>query len=55
MDEAWLASLGAPGLQANSLRYVNWRFLMINNVDAQPPTAPAIETFALTYRFAQRQ
>jgi hypothetical protein len=54
MDAAWLASLGAPGLQPSSLRYVNWRFLMTNNVDAQPPTAPAIETFALTYRFAQR-
>lgn len=55
MDEAWLASLGAPGLQPRTLRYVNWRFLMVNNVQAEPPTAPAIETFAMTYRFARRQ
>ncbi len=33
------------------VRYVNWRFVTSNNVDASPPVAPVIETFALTWRF----
>jgi hypothetical protein len=30
---------------------VNWRFVTSNNADADPPVAPTIETFALSYRF----
>jgi hypothetical protein len=33
------------------VRYVNWRFVMSDNVDVDPPIAPAIDTFALSYRF----
>ncbi len=33
------------------VRYLNWRFVTSNNVDANPPIAPTIETFALAYRF----
>jgi hypothetical protein len=33
------------------IRYVNWRFVTSNNIDANPPVAPTIETFALSYRF----
>lgn len=33
------------------IRYVNWRFVTSNNVDANPPIAPSVETFALSYRF----
>lgn len=35
------------------VRYVNWRFVTSNNVDASPPVAPSIETFSLSYRFTQ--
>jgi len=37
------------------VRYVNWRFVTSNNVDANPPISPAIETFALSYRFERTQ
>ena len=37
------------------VRYVNWRFVTSNNVDAVPPVSPAIETFALSYRFTRTQ
>lgn len=37
------------------VRYVNWRFVTSNNTDADPPVSPAIETFALSYRFQQVQ
>ena len=33
------------------VKYLNWRFIMINNVDANPPVSPKIQSFALTYRF----
>ncbi|MFO1051387.1 MAG: hypothetical protein U1F36_04175 [Planctomycetota bacterium] len=36
---------------ARDVRYVNWRFLMRNNVDANPPVSPAIDSFLFTYRF----
>ncbi|MBL8755983.1 MAG: hypothetical protein JNK15_21995 [Planctomycetes bacterium] len=36
------------------VRYVNWRFVTGNNVDVDPPVAPMIETFALSYRFTPR-
>jgi len=37
------------------VRYVNWRFVTSNNVDATPPIAPTIETFALTWRLQPDQ
>jgi len=33
------------------VRYLNWRFVTTNNVDANPPVVPAIDTFAVAYRF----
>jgi hypothetical protein len=33
------------------VRYVNWRLVIGNNADVEPPIAPAIETFALSYRW----
>jgi hypothetical protein len=41
----------ADVFSARNVRYFNWRFLMRNNVDANPPVSPAIESFAVTYRF----
>ena len=35
----------------NEIRYVNWRLVTSNNVDATPPIAPTVETFSLSYRF----
>ena len=35
----------------HDIHYFNWRFIMINNVDATPPISPSIDTFAVTYRF----
>ncbi|HZN38068.1 MAG TPA: hypothetical protein VFD82_04650, partial [Planctomycetota bacterium] len=34
-----------------NIRYVNWRFVTSNNVDANPPVTPSIESFSLSYRF----
>ena len=53
MDAQFLARFGAPaeGFSPRSVRYVNWRFLMSNNTEANPPVAPAIETFSFSYRF----
>lgn len=33
------------------VRYLNWRFVMRNNVAATPPVSPRIRSFLLTYRF----
>ena len=37
----------------NDVKYFNWRFLMTNNVDANPPISPSVDTFLVTYRFEQ--
>lgn len=37
------------------IRYVNWRFVTTNNVDANPPISPTIETFALAWRYQRTQ
>jgi hypothetical protein len=36
------------------VKYFNWRFIMLNNVDANPPIAPRLQSFAITYRFERR-
>ncbi|HEU4417851.1 MAG TPA: hypothetical protein VFT55_02875, partial [Planctomycetota bacterium] len=33
------------------IRYMNWRFVTSNNVDANPPVTPEIETFSISYKF----
>ena len=45
-------SAAADPFTPRHVRYVNWRFVVGNNADVQPPVAPSIDTFALTYRFA---
>jgi len=37
------------------IRYVNWRFVVGNNVGANPPVNPSIDTFSLSYRFQRTQ
>ncbi|MBL8756310.1 MAG: hypothetical protein JNK15_23645 [Planctomycetes bacterium] len=53
MNPAFTTQYSGPseGFTPRDVRYVNWRFVTSNNVDAIPPIAPTIETFALSYRF----
>ena len=57
MDPAYCQQFQGPNevFTPRSIRYVNWRFVTSNNVDATPPVAPSIETFSLTYRFQRVQ
>ncbi len=56
-DSAFLSRFSGPneGFTPSDVRYINWRYLMSNNVDASPPVAPAIDTFVLSYRFQRAQ
>lgn len=53
MDPAFTIQYAGPNeaFTPRDVRYVNWRFVTSNNTDANPPIAPTIETFALSYRF----
>jgi hypothetical protein len=55
-DPAWLRQFGPPGrpLQPSDVRYVNWRLVFENNVQAQPPVSPSLESFGLAYRLESR-
>jgi hypothetical protein len=54
MSPAFTAQFAGPNetFLPTAVRYVNWRFVVSNDVDADPPAAPSIDTFALAYRFA---
>lgn len=53
MDPAYTLQFAGPNETFNprDIRYVNWRFIATNNVTAEPPVSPAIETFSLSYRW----
>lgn len=36
------------------VKYLNWRFVFENNVEANPPVTPVIDTFILTYRLERQ-
>lgn len=57
LDAGYLSRFNGPneGFTPSDVRYINWRYLMSNNIDASPPVAPAIDTFALSYRFQRVQ
>jgi hypothetical protein len=57
MDPAYTIRYAGPNeaFTPREVRYVNWRFVTSNNVDAVPPVAPTIETFSLSYRFQRVQ
>ena len=57
MDPAYVQQYAGPNeaFTPRSIRYINWRFVTSNNVDASPPISPTIETFALSYRFQRVQ
>jgi hypothetical protein len=39
--------------EGKDVRYFNWRFIMRNNVEADPPVSPKIESFSVSYRFTR--
>ncbi|MEE9126413.1 MAG: hypothetical protein V3U11_04680 [Planctomycetota bacterium] len=39
---------------AEDVKYFNWRFIMRNNIQADPPVSPRVESFAVSYRFVKR-
>lgn len=53
MDAAFTSQFAGPNeaFLPRDVRYFNWRFILKNNVDANPPVSPTIESFAVTYRF----
>lgn len=57
MTSTFTAQYASPSesFTPRDIRYLNWRFITVNNADASPPVAPSIETFALSYRFQQVQ
>ena len=56
-ESSYLSQFNGPneGFTPTDVRYVNWRYLMSNNIDATPPVAPTIDTFVLSYRFQRGQ
>ena len=55
MDPAYTLQFAGPNETFNpkDIRYVNWRFIASNNTTANPPVAPSIETFSLSFRWQQ--
>jgi hypothetical protein len=53
MDEDFLSGFAGPRetFRRTDVKYFNWRLIMKNNVEATPPIAPSIDSFAITYRF----
>lgn len=47
-------SIATEAFTPRDVRYVNWRFVIGSNADVEPPVSPAIESFALSYRFTRR-
>ncbi|MCA8953394.1 MAG: hypothetical protein KDE27_28030, partial [Planctomycetes bacterium] len=56
VDPAYTIQFAGPNesFTPGDVRYVNWRFVTSNNVDANPPISPTIETFSLAWRFQQQ-
>lgn len=55
-DPTFTARFAGPSeaFTPQNVRYVNWRFVMANNVATEPPVAPSIDAFALSWRFQAR-
>jgi hypothetical protein len=53
LDPAFTSRFAAPNevFRPQDVKYMNWRFLMRNNVEATPPVSPVIEAFVLAWRF----
>ena len=44
----------AESFEPSDVKYFNWRFIMKNNVEANPPISPLIQSFAVAYRLEPR-
>jgi hypothetical protein len=53
MDDDFLSPFAGPNesLTPRDIVYFNWRFIMRNNVDSNPPVSPTVESFSIAYRF----
>ncbi len=53
MDTSWTNTFSGQNdsFEAKDVKYFNWRFVMRNNVEADPPISPKVESFAVSYRF----
>lgn len=52
-SDAFTTRFGSPTepFPALGVTYFNWRFVFENNVNANPPISPVIDSFMVTYRF----
>jgi hypothetical protein len=41
----------SESFEAKDVKYFNWRFIMKNNLEVDPPLSPRVESFAISYRF----
>jgi hypothetical protein len=50
---AFTSQFSAPTrpFEAKDVKYFNWRFIMKNNVESNPPVSPKIESFSVAYRY----
>ena len=53
MDSRFTTKFGSPRdpFEPKDVKYFNWRFILKNNVEAEPPVSPKFESFAISYRF----
>jgi hypothetical protein len=53
MDRDFLSGFAGPrdSFGPDDVKYFNWRFIMKNNVEANPPVAPVLDSFSVSYRF----
>ena len=40
--------------EVEDVEYFNWRFIMKNNIEADPPISPKIQSFSVSYRFPNK-
>jgi hypothetical protein len=55
MDIRFTDSFSGPreSFKPEDVKYFNWRFIMKNNVEANPPVSPKLESFSVSYRFVR--
>jgi hypothetical protein len=53
MDIRYTSKFASPRepFEPKHVKYFNWRFIMKNNIEAEPPVSPKFESFAMSYRF----
>lgn len=56
-DDRWTDQFSGPNeaFLGSDVTYFNWRFIFENNVDANPPTTPTIDSFSVSYRLEKTQ